>query len=130
MGGGVIGALDLAPVGEGKKGRFMAIGVQIDGVWAVRILSLDGGGIRGLLISETLRRLEAQTGRRIADLFDLVCGTSTGGFIALAIAQRKQLDDVAAEYEALRKKVRRVAAPARRGAPRLPPGVHQTKRQP
>ena len=43
MGGGVIGALDLAPVGEGKKGRFMAIGVQIDGVWAVRILSLDAG---------------------------------------------------------------------------------------
>ena len=38
-----MGALDLAPVGEGKKGRFMAIGVQIDGVWAVRILSLDAG---------------------------------------------------------------------------------------
>jgi calcium-independent phospholipase A2-gamma len=71
-------------------------------VRGLRILSLDGGGIRGLLIIETLRRLEAQTGRRIADLFDLVCGTSTGGFIALAIAQRKQLDDVAAEYEALR----------------------------
>jgi hypothetical protein len=30
-------------VGEGKKGRFLAIGVQIDGVWAVRILSLDAG---------------------------------------------------------------------------------------
>ena len=43
MGGGIVGALDLAPVGEGKKGRFLAIGVQIDGVWAVRILSLDAG---------------------------------------------------------------------------------------
>lgn len=42
MGGGEIGALDLAPASDGKKnGRFMAVGVSVDGSWIVRILSLD-----------------------------------------------------------------------------------------
>jgi len=46
--------------------------------------------------------MEADTGRRIHELFDMVCGTSTGGFIALAIAQRKDLGEVALEYETMR----------------------------
>ena len=50
-----------------------------------RILSLDGGGIRGLVPALILASLEAETGKRITDLFDLVVGTSTGGILALAL---------------------------------------------
>lgn len=48
-----------------------------------RILSLDGGGIRGLIQIEVLSQLERLTGRRIRELFDCIIGTSTGGVIAL-----------------------------------------------
>lgn len=54
-----------------------------------RILSIDGGGIRGILPGQLLTRLESHLQRasgdsnaRIADYFDLVAGTSTGGILA------------------------------------------------
>ena len=50
-----------------------------------RILSLDGGGIRGLVHLEILMQLEEATGRKVTDLFDWIIGTSTGGIIALAL---------------------------------------------
>lgn len=46
-----------------------------------RILSIDGGGVRGILPSVILSRLEELTGRHPADLFDLMIGTSTGSII-------------------------------------------------
>jgi uncharacterized protein len=51
-----------------------------------RILSLDGGGIRGAFIAAFLADLERRLGCRIADYFDLLAGTSTGGIIAAALA--------------------------------------------
>jgi hypothetical protein len=53
-----------------------------------RILSIDGGGIRGILPLAALARLERDwlQGRSIASYFDLVTGTSTGGIIALGLA--------------------------------------------
>jgi len=51
-----------------------------------RILSLDGGGIRGAYTAACLARLEHEIGRPITDYFDLIAGTSTGGIIALALA--------------------------------------------
>lgn len=53
----------------------------------IRILSLDGGGIRGVMTSRVLVELERLSGRPIAGLFDIVAGTSTGGMIALAITK-------------------------------------------
>ena len=50
-----------------------------------RILFLDGGGIKGLVELEILMQIEEQTGQAIADLFDWIVGTSTGGIIALAL---------------------------------------------
>ena len=50
-----------------------------------QILSLDGGGIKGLFSAAVLAFLEEDHGLRIADHFDLIVGTSTGGIIALAL---------------------------------------------
>jgi len=52
-----------------------------------RILSIDGGGIRGIIPALVLAEIEHQTGRRIADLFDLIAGTSTGGILALGLTR-------------------------------------------
>jgi patatin-like phospholipase/acyl hydrolase len=51
-----------------------------------RILSLEGGGIMGAFSASVLATLEEQTGRRCADHFDLIAGTSTGGIIAIGLA--------------------------------------------
>lgn len=50
-----------------------------------QILSLDGGGIKGLFSAAFLAHLEQDHKTRIADHFDLITGTSTGGIIALAL---------------------------------------------
>lgn len=50
-----------------------------------QILSLDGGGIKGLYSAAVLAKLEEDLGTRIADHFDLIVGTSTGGIIALGL---------------------------------------------
>ena len=51
------------------------------------ILSLDGGGIRGLITARILHDLESRTERRIHELFDLIVGTSTGGILAAGLAR-------------------------------------------
>jgi patatin-like phospholipase/acyl hydrolase len=50
-----------------------------------RILSIDGGGVRGVIPARILQAIEEQTGKPICELFDLVIGNSTGGLIALAL---------------------------------------------
>ncbi len=50
-----------------------------------RILSIDGGGLRGLIPVLILKEIEKRTGKRITDMFDMVAGTSTGGLIAAGI---------------------------------------------
>jgi uncharacterized protein len=52
---------------------------------AVRILSIDGGGIRGIIPALVLAEIERLTGRPACELFDLIAGTSTGGIIALGV---------------------------------------------
>jgi predicted acylesterase/phospholipase RssA len=51
----------------------------------LRILSIDGGGIRGIIPALVLARIEKLTNRPIARLFDLIAGTSTGGILALGL---------------------------------------------
>jgi patatin-like phospholipase/acyl hydrolase len=50
-----------------------------------RILSIDGGGIRGMIPALVLAELEQRAGKPVAELFDLVAGTSTGGILACGL---------------------------------------------
>ncbi|MNK11145.1 Patatin-like phospholipase [compost metagenome] len=49
-------------------------------------LALTGGGYRGLFTAQALSIIEAELGEPIGRRFDLVCGTSIGGIVALAVA--------------------------------------------
>ena len=53
---------------------------------AIRILSIDGGGTRGLFPATVLRKLEEDQGKKVTEIFDLIIGSATGGIIATAIA--------------------------------------------
>ena len=64
----------------------MSTGVGDGRLTTCRILSLDGGGIKGVFTAAFLAGIEANTGVRLASYFDLIVGTSTGALIALALA--------------------------------------------
>jgi len=65
-----------------------------------RILSLDGGGIRGLITIILLQRLNQESGLASwLDKVDMVAGTSTGGLLALAIAKGVDLQVLRDLYE-------------------------------
>lgn len=51
----------------------------------LRILSVDGGGVRGIVPARILKEFETRTGKPISDSFDLMVGTSTGGIIVLGL---------------------------------------------
>ncbi len=51
-----------------------------------KILSIDGGGLRGYATLLILKRIEQKLGKNIKDCFSLIAGTSTGGIIACGLA--------------------------------------------
>ena len=50
-----------------------------------QILSLDGGGLKGIFTAAFLSHIEEHAGIRLIDCFDLIAGTSTGGIVALGL---------------------------------------------
>ena len=58
----------------------------------MKVLSIDGGGIRGLIPALVLAEIERRTGQRIAQMFDLIAGTSTGGILACGLTVRGEGD--------------------------------------
>ena len=86
----------------------------------VRVLSIDGGGMRGLYTSAYLSGLAKQAAARrslddidVGKTFDLVVGTSTGGIIACALAAGVPLDDVSDLYSRYGKEIFPVKLPDR-----------------
>ena len=64
------------------------------------VLSIDGGGIKGIVPAIILAELEYRTERRIHELFDLIAGTSTGGILALGLSVPISGKDRKAKFEA------------------------------
>jgi hypothetical protein len=78
--------------------------IQKDG--PKKLLAIDGGGIRGVLSLEMLQKIEdllkAQSGRgdfRLADYFDYIAGTSTGGIIAAGLSIGMSVSEILTFYQ-------------------------------
>lgn len=77
-----------------------------------RILSLDGGGLRGMMTVQVLKKVEKLLRDRfdepemvLADYFDLIAGTSTGAIIAAGLAKGMTADEIDGHYRKLGDKV-------------------------
>lgn len=77
-----------------------------------RILSLDGGGLRGMMTVQVLRRIETLLRKRfkddkllLSDYFDLIAGTSTGAIIAGGLSLGMTVDEIEGHYQSLGDKV-------------------------
>jgi hypothetical protein len=70
----------LCMLWEGQAAKLTTRGAR-----RFQILSLDGGGLRGMFSAAVLAKLEEDLDLRIVDHFDLIAGTSTGGIIALGL---------------------------------------------
>lgn len=64
-----------------------------------KILSIDGGGIKGVFPASFLASLEETLGDKVANYFDLIVGTSTGGIIALGLGLGFSAKDILNFYE-------------------------------
>ena len=86
----------------------------------LRVLSIDGGGMRGVYTSTYLSGLAKQAAARrktdnldVGKAFDLIVGTSTGGIIACALAAGVPLDEVTNLYRKHGKEIFPVKLPDR-----------------
>jgi patatin-like phospholipase/acyl hydrolase len=92
----------------------------------IKVLSIDGGGTRGLLPATMLHQLEQETGQSVTDIFDVIVGSATGGIITSAIAAGMSMEDIMDIYLKQAKFIlpsnffRRIWNPLNLFAPRYP----------
>ena len=65
----------------------------------LHVLALSGGGFRGLYTATVLKTLEEQLGAPLAKRFDLICGTSAGGLLAMGLAAEVPAATLQAMFE-------------------------------
>ncbi|WP_051560342.1 CBASS cGAMP-activated phospholipase [Clostridium beijerinckii] len=65
----------------------------------LKVLSIDGGGIKGLYSAYILKYISEEYNVDLNEYFDMYCGTSTGGIIALALAHGIKIDQIIDFYE-------------------------------
>lgn len=70
-----------------------------------KILAIDGGGIKGILPASYLAEVDSAVEGNVADYFDLIVGTSTGGIIALGLGLGKSPAELVELYQGLGTKV-------------------------
>lgn len=70
-----------------------------------RVLSIDGGGIKGVFPAAFLADIEATLPEPIYKYFDLIVGTSTGGIIAIGLALGMKASDILEFYQKLGPKI-------------------------
>jgi uncharacterized protein len=80
---------------ESRKLAFEKLGISLD---RRVILSLDGGGMRGILTIQLLKKLEEVAGIPCYELFDMVSGTSTGGIICGLIVNGYSAVEIETKY--------------------------------
>jgi hypothetical protein len=81
--------------------RYRKPGPSNAGARPFQILSLSGGGYRGLFTAIILEELEQRAGRPLADCFDLVAGTSIGGILACGLMAGVPASTIRSEFERL-----------------------------
>jgi len=67
----------------------------------IRILTIDGGGARGIYPAHILKRIKEELGINYSEYFDIIAGTSTGSIIAAALALEIPIDKICEMYEDL-----------------------------
>jgi hypothetical protein len=84
----------------------MSLIERIEGAGPKKLLAIDGGGIRGVLALEVLQRIEdllkAKSGKadfRLADYFDYIAGTSTGGIVAAGLSVGMSVGEILKFYQ-------------------------------
>jgi uncharacterized protein len=65
----------------------------------MKLLCIDGGGIRGIFAIAILQALEEEVGHPVGKLFDVVAGTSTGAIIAASVSLDKNMKEVYESYK-------------------------------
>lgn len=66
----------------------------------LRILSIDGGGSKGVIALEILKELENTLGKPLHEAFDIICGTSCGGLVGAFLALEKaRVSDIQTLFE-------------------------------
>lgn len=73
--------------------------LPMDDIQTFHVLALSGGGYRSLYTATVLHELEQLLGRPIATHFDLICGTSAGGLLALGLAAEIPTSELKALFE-------------------------------
>jgi patatin-like phospholipase/acyl hydrolase len=87
------------------------VAIRFQRIMSFRVLSLDGGGVRGVFAASVLAHLEEFGCEPLVDFFDLIVGTSTGAIIGLGIAAGIPARDVLNFY---REKAPKIFAKPRR----------------